>query len=250
MMRQIKRKSECASRTRHVRAAGVQLLMGAMAVGLIGTFSNSVQAQERFETDSIQFAEDTTVEFEFKSSKGAHQSTFGVVNLDRCQGQTIDTCERVPLFEEARPFDRDRVVRINDIRGSGAANNRVNDFLGTPGVTVLQPRSEYTFKANTRYAFYLASVYVHEVEVINPNTKRVERVEVQRRVDPVIYSRSASLFSKGLNGLGGGADQQNNSVGVRINWDDTGIIGKDSDSNDFVLEAGGYLVTVPCLPVK
>jgi hypothetical protein len=35
-------------------------------------------------------------------------------------------------------------------------------------------------------------------------------------------------------------------------WDDTGLPqpGKDQDFDDFVIEAGGYLVSVPCPAVR
>jgi hypothetical protein len=42
-------------------------------------------------------------------------------------------------------------------------------------------------------------------------------------------------------------------IGSRIAWDDDGLPqakGKDDDFDDFVIEAGGYLVSVPCPPVR
>jgi hypothetical protein len=87
-MRQIKRK----------RTAGLGLLIGAMASGLLGSFAAPVQAQDSFGNQVIQFPVDTTVEFEFKESHGAFQSSIGIVDLET--GQPVKV-----LFSEAKPYD-------------------------------------------------------------------------------------------------------------------------------------------------
>lgn len=228
----------------------------AIAVGVIGSLSAPAQAQpttDEFDNRAVQFAEDTVVEFEFDKSLGVYQSSFGIVNLSQCSGSTVDTCQKTELFREVRPFDKGESLTIEEQRRASLGQTRdPNDFIGTAGTTVLgETKKKFTFQANTRYAFYLDSVYVHDVAIKEGNSTRVER-RTDRK--PTVYSvnTESTRLSEGFTGLSRG--------GVRIQWDDTGIarvsqpgqINPDSDFNDFVVVAGGSLVdaTVPCVPVK
>jgi hypothetical protein len=215
-MRQIKRK----------RTAGLGLLIGAMASGLLGSFAAPVQAQDSFGNQVIQFPVDTTVEFEFKESHGAFQSSIGIVDLET--GQPVKV-----LFSEAKPYDafgtgqpQPRTFGQNNIGTS-------LDHLGTvQGGTVQNQFNEFTFQANKRYAFYLESV--------SPSG--------QTRRTVLSSSSLAAAFDGSLDsGNRGGA------VGSRIAWDDDGLpqAGRqDGDFDDFVIEAGGYLIEVGCPPVS
>lgn len=214
-MWQIKRKSE--------RTARVGLLTGAMAVGLFSSLSMPVRAQDSFQNQVIQFPVDTTVEFEFKESHGAYQSTLGIINVDT--GQPVKV-----LFSESKPYDA---------FGSGQAQTRSPgqnnigtpiDFLGTiQGGTVQNQLSEFTFEANTRYAFYLESV--------SPTG--------QTRRTVVSTNDLATRFDGSLD-----AGDRGGVVGSRVTWDDEGLprAGKDDDFDDFVIEAGGYLIDFNCPP--
>lgn len=200
------------------------------ALGLLGTLTGTAQAQEAFGTDAVQFAEDTTVEFEFKESHGAYQATFGVVNLD--------TGETTPLYVEAKPYDTYGSGQIEPSTGGQNDTGSSGDFLGTvQGGTVRNAQgeasalSEFTFRANSRYAFYL--------DTVSPTG--------QTRRSLRSTSNLATLFDGALD-----AGDRSGVVGTRVAWDDSGLPrpGKDSDFDDFVIEAGGYLVTVPCPPVR
>jgi hypothetical protein len=255
-MKQIKRRSDNPYGMLRDRITTVQLLLGAIAVGVLGSFATPVQAQtniDEFDNRAVQFTEDTVVEFEFDKSLGIYQSSFGVVNLSQCGGQTVDTCQKTELFREVRPFDKGEALTLEDKnRASQGQTRDPNDFIGTPGTTVLgETRKKFTFQANTRYAFYLDSVYIHDVAITEGGRTRVER-RTDRK--PTVYSvnTESTRLSEGFAGLSRG--------GVRIQWDDTGIprvsqpgqINPDSDFNDFAVIAGGSLVnaTVPCVPVR
>lgn len=258
-MRQIKFKSDKSKGlVRSDRVNLSRLLMGVMAAGVVGSLATPVQAQDRidiFENRRIQFAEDTVVEFEFDKSLGIYQSTFGIVNLGQCSGQTVDSCQKTELFQEVRPFDKGEALSLEDKRRSSQGQTRdPNDFIGTSGVTILgETKKKFTFQANTPYAFYLDSVYVHDVAITDRNGRTVR---VERRTDrkPTVYSvnTESTQLAEGFSGLSSG--------GVRIKWDDTGIprqsqpgqINPDNDFNDFLVIAGGSLVeaTVPCPPLR
>src|SRR4028118_934066 len=216
-MRQIKRGNK--------RLAGIQLLMGAMAAGLVGSLTAPVQAQDSFGNQVVQFPVDTTVEFEFKESHGAYQSTLGIVNVDT--GQPVKV-----LFSEVKPYD---AAGTGQTQPSSPGQNNTGtsvDFLGTvQGGTVQNQFSEFTFQANTRYGFYLESV--------SPSG--------QTRRTVLSTSDLAAVFNGALD-----AGNRGGITGTRIAWDDNGLPqpGKDQDFDDFVIEAGGYLVTVPCPPAQ
>lgn len=228
----------------------------ASAVGVVGSFAAPAQAQpttDEFDNRAVQFAEDTVVEFEFDKSLGVYQSSFGIVNLSQCSGSAVDTCQKTELFREVRPFDKGESLTLEEQRRASLGQTRdPNDFIGTAGTTVLgETKKKFTFQANTRYAFYLDSVYVHDVAVKEGNGTTVERRTDKK---PTVYSvnTESTRLPEGFTGLSRG--------GVRIQWDDTGIprvsqpgqINPDSDFNDFVVVAGGSLVdaTVPCVPVR
>lgn len=263
-MKQIKRRNDNPYGMLRDRLMTVQLLLGAItltgcfasAVGVLGSFATPVQAQtniDEFDNRAVQFTEDTVVEFEFDKSLGIYQSSFGIVNLSQCGGQTVDTCQKTELFREVRPFDKGEALTLEDkSRASQGQTRDPNDFIGTPGTTVLgETRKKFTFQANTRYAFYLDSVYIHDVAITEGGRTRVERRSDRK---PTVYSvnTESTRLSEGFAGLSRG--------GVRIQWDDTGIprvsqpgqINPDSDFNDFAVIAGGSLVnaTVPCVPVR
>ena len=216
-MRQIKRGNK--------RLAGIPLLMGAMAAGLVGSLTAPVQAQDSFGNQVVQFPVDTTVEFEFKESHGAYQSTLGIVNVDT--GQPVKV-----LFSEVKPYD---AAGTGQTQPSSPGQNNTGtsvDFLGTvQGGTVQNQFSEFTFQANTRYGFYLESV--------SPTG--------QTRRTVLSTSDLAAVFNGALD-----AGNRGGITGTRIAWDDNGLPqpGKDQDFDDFVIEAGGYLVTVPCPPAQ
>lgn len=216
-MRQINCRSKCA--------LGLGLLMEVMVTGLLSSFAAPVQAQDSFGQEVVQFPVDTTVEFEFKESHGAYQSTLGIINLDT--GQPVKV-----LFSEAKPYDS---AGTGESQPSAPGQNNTGtslDFLGTvQGGTVENQFSEFTFEANTRYGFYLESV--------SPTG--------QTRRSVLSSSALAAVFDGALD-----AGNRGEITGSRIAWDDSGLPrpGKDEDFDDFVVEAGGYLVTVPCPAVR
>jgi hypothetical protein len=216
-MNQIKRRSQFVT--------GIQLLTGAIAAGLIGSFAAPVQAQDSFGNQVVQFPVDTTVEFEFVESHGAYQSSIGIVNLDTNQPVAV-------LFSETKPYD---TAGTGQPQPSSPGQNNTGsavDFLGTvQGGTVRDQFTEFTFEANTRYGFYLESV--------SPTG--------QTRRTVLSTSDLAAIFDGALD-----AGDRGGITGTRIAWDDDGLPrpGKDSDFDDFVIEAGGYLVTAPCPPIR
>lgn len=216
-MNQIKRRSQFVT--------GIQFLTGAIAAGLVGSLAAPVQAQDSFGNQVVQFPVDTTVEFEFVESHGAYQSSIGVVNLDTNQPVAV-------LFSETKPYD---TAGTGQPQPSSPGQNNTGeaiDFIGTvQGGTVQDRFTEFTFEANTRYGFYLESV--------SPTG--------QTRRTVLSTSDLAAVFDGALD-----AGDRSGITGTRIAWDDAGLPrpGKDSDFDDFVIEAGGYLVTAPCPPIR
>ena len=165
-------------------------------------------ASETFDNQAIQFDRDTSVEFEFVESRGAYQSTFGVVNLS--------TGEKTPLFQEVKPSDENQQT-----------SSKQKDFLGTPGNTVPQPFAEFSFKANTPYSLYLESTINGKDGGIVYTSNRVNKAGNQQ-----------AKLSENFSGLEDGR-------GVKISWDDTGSLlvkpnKDDNDYDDFVVIAGGF----------
>ncbi|MCA1991364.1 MAG: hypothetical protein LDL41_04845 [Coleofasciculus sp. S288] len=204
------------------RAPSIPLLIGAIAAGLVGFLAAPVRAQDFLGNETIQFSEDTTIEFEFKRTMGANRSTLGVRN--------IDTGEEAVLFREVTPFD-------GYVPGQPLTSSPT-DFVGTVeagtvknGLGQASQFAEFKFKANNRYVFYLDSV--------SPSGQTTRTFEST--------NASAAQFNGALDGGSAG-----DAVGVRVAWDDDGLPSenKDFDNDDFIIEAGGYLVTVTCPPVR
>lgn len=201
------------------------VLMGAIGAGLISSLTTVVRAQDLFGNQVIQFPEDTTIEFEFKESHGAYQSSLGILNLDTNQPEAV-------LFKEVKPYDDYGSGKSQTRNPNGSNLGTKYDYVGTvEGGTVPNRMAEFTFKANTRYAFYLESV---------SSTGQTRRVVLSN--NPMATQFNGNLDSGEHDGI----------VGSRLLWDDDGLPGarKDNDFDDFVVEAGGYLIQVTCPPTQ
>lgn len=200
-----------------IRLVAIASLPAAAAIA--STLAMPVKALETFGNNGIQLDADTIVEFEFVESNGAYQSSFGVINLD--------TGEKTALLVEAKPADTAQdVERPSSYTDETGASTR-RDFKGTPGNAVPRPLVEFTFKANTRYAFYLESTIngrpagiLYSTDAQNPN------------------NRQQTQFEGGFTTLGDGN-------GAVIRWDDTGAAlvrttDQDRDFDDFIVRAGGF----------
>jgi hypothetical protein len=180
--------------------------------GLALMTSSPVLAADNFDNQMIQFGQDTSVEFEFVESHGAYQSAFGVVNLA--------TGEKTPLLGEVKTDD-----------GNTSGSSRQNDFIGTPGNTVPQVFSEFSFKANTPYSLYLESQY-------------------KGKDAGTVFSTTAINKAKNKQAqLNGDFASLADGKGLLVSWDDTGSVlvksnKDDADFNDFVVAIGGYK---PCV---
>jgi hypothetical protein len=183
--------------------SALRLGVGMIAGAAIATFSQSAKAVEDFNNNFIRFEKDVAVEFEFVESRGAYQSTFGVINLV--------SGEKTPLLAEVKSSD-----------DGSLTSPRSRDFLGTAGNTVPQPLTEFTFKAGQPYAFYLDSTYQgREAGTVYSSNNRNLGGQLQSR----------------MGDMGGLANQ-----GLKIEWDDTGSVlsrRNDLDFNDFQVIAGG-----------
>lgn len=210
-------------RRRNKRPIESQLILTALAVGLGSFLATPAQAQDSFGNTAVEFPIDTTVEFEFKESHGAYQSTLGVINLD--------TREEVDLFAEVKPYDSYQTGQPQ-VPVPGQDNTGMpRDYLGTvDGGTVKDRLIEYTFKANTPYAFFLESV--------SPTG--------QTRRTVLSTDTLAATFDGNLD-----SGTRNAVTGSRVKWDDSGLpqAGKDNDYDDFIIEAGGFLIN-PCPPLR
>jgi len=205
--------------------AGTSLLAASAPAQLPGEVQQDTLGNRAF-----VFSEDTVVEFEVKETHGAYQSTVGIVNLDRRE-QTV-------LFREVKPYDnygdRQRQPASPGVNNTGTPI----DYLGTVGGgTIVNGEGnasslvEFTFKAGERYTLYLESV-----SPTGATRRTVQAINL-----------NAAQFQGGLD-----SGQDNELVGTRISWDDQGLPrpGKDNDFDDFVLEAGGYLIKVTCPQVQ
>jgi hypothetical protein len=175
-----------------------------VAGAVISSFAQSARAAEDFNNNFVRFEKDVAVEFEFIESRGAYQSTFGVINLV--------SGEKTPLLAEGKPSDDPSLT-----------SPRSTDFLGTPGNTVAQPLNEFLFKAGQPYAFYLDSTY-------------------QGREAGTVYSSNNRNINSQLQTKVGDSAALSDSKGLRIEWDDTGSVlsrRDDRDFNDFLVIAGG-----------
>jgi hypothetical protein len=196
-------KKTMSNRFKSAYRLGWAVVAGAM----IGSFAQSAKAAEDFNNNFIRFEKDVAVEFEFMESRGAYQSTFGVINLV--------TGEKTPLLAEVKPSDDPSLT-----------SPRSTDFLGTPGNTVPQPLNEFLFKAGQPYAFYLDSTYQgREAGTVYSSNNRNLNGQLQTKVGD-------------MSGL--------SSQGLAIEWDDTGSVlsrRDDRDFNDFKVMAGGNSTT-------
>ncbi|MBE9127758.1 hypothetical protein IQ257_13320 [Coleofasciculus sp. LEGE 07092] len=193
-----------------------------IAAALVSSLAAPVQAQDMFENRAIQFSEDTIVEFEFLQSHGSYLATLGVRNET--------TGEETVLFREIKAYD---AFGTGQVQGSSRGQNDLgsqSDFVGTVnGGTVASRFSEFTFKANNRYVFFLESV--------SPTG------QTRRNI------LSTQNFTRFMGSLDGGST--GNITGTRLSWEDGGQVevGSDDDFDDFVIEAGGYLVDFNCPPI-
>ena len=219
-------------------------------LGLLNAMSLGAVAEDIIGNKGITFQEDTIIEMEFIESHGAYQSTFGVVDLDTCQtsaSQAInyDTCSKTPLLSEVKASDSfDNVYRRSTYE-TDLKESRNNDFLGTPGNTVPNFKTEFLFKANKRYAFYLESKFdgkpagtVYTTDLLNSQGNRqalfneagldTEAV-AKRRNNPQFDANKFDVLIKG---------------GLLLNLDDTGSklvknVDEDTDFDDFIVGIGG-----------
>lgn len=244
---------------------GKQLLAGALAFGCLGFLSPPARSQERFGNNLIQFDQDTVVEFEVQFTQGANRSEFGVIVdpgpianriTDPNQFDDLKAQGRlVPLFIETQSFDNSNVnVPVGDFLGTVNAGTIIDvtqqGTFAVPGVEFVQvnpTKSDgrgtmtvaYTFKANTPYALYLGTY-------TSTNDVFIRTLESR---DPQAVGSQGGLNSP----LGIGNDR-----GEAIVWEDKGeghfnpqgnivLEPSDQDFNDFVIVAGGILVTPLCI---
>jgi hypothetical protein len=199
----------------------VKLAIASLAMGgLWGLLPETASAQtDQFDNQGMIFEVDTVVEFEFLQSNGAYQSTFGVMNLN--------TGEKTPLLVEVKPSDQFQDVNAPSQRREHLAPEDTKDFRGTPGNTVPDYLTEFTFKANTPYVLYLESWF-------------------DGRPTGILYSANSRnpggnqqfLFDGNFAKLGDG--------GLLLRIDDTGstlvkLGEQDDDFDDFIVGIGGYL---------
>ena len=226
-------------------------------LGLLNVLSLPASGEDILSNRGIRFDEDTIVEFEFKESHGAYQSTFGVIDLDSCQTDPsgvimFDTCVKTPLLKEVKPSDTfDTVYRRSSYETTQGIDN---DFLGSPGNTVPEPLAEFMFEANRKYAFYLESQFngkpagiVYSTDFFNSQGNRqalfsdedlsTEAVAKRRDNPEFNENKFASLIDGG----------------VLVSIDDTGsqLVQdslQDTDFDDFKVGiGGGYTCNYPKL---
>lgn len=220
--------------------------------GFFNAITLSASAADYIGNQGISFERDTIVEFEFIESHGAYRSTFGAIDLDSCQvdasGEIVfDSCQKTPLFEEVKPADNyeyERVYRNSSYETDlGKADSE--DFIGTPGNTVPQPKAEFLFEAGKRYAFYLKSEFegrpsgvVYSTDFFNPQKDRQALFENEIISTTEVATRRRSPSANKFDSLVDG--------GLLINFDDTGSTlvdrdRQDADFDDFVVGIGGAL---------
>lgn len=167
----------------------------AIAMGTLGLLNTPAAAEDYVGNQGISFERDTIVEFEFIESHGAYQSTFGAIDLDSCQTDASGTivfnsCDKTPLIKEVKPSDNYEYEKVyrNSSYVTNLGNADSEDFLGTPGNTVTQPKAEFLFEAGKRYAFYLESEFegrsagiVYSADTINSQSERQALFENELR---------------------------------------------------------------------
>lgn len=226
------------------------------AVGLLTLLNLPARAGELFGNEGIQFQQDTIVEFEFIVSHGAYQSTFGVIDLDSCATDSLDTCKKTPLLWEEKPSDTADTIYRRSTYQDNVRINDLDDFKGTPGDAVPNSLAEFLFKAGKRYAFYLESAFngkpvdvMYSTNLFNPEDNRqalfnseppdTENLMMVTRRN--ILTDTEDKFQELVNG------------GVLIRWDDTGaeLVRRelqDVDFDDFIVGVGGEIDD--CIPLE
>ena len=179
--------------------------------------AHAIAADLSLGNSGLRFNRDTAVESRFLESHGAYQSTFGVLNLD--------TKQKTPLLVETKPADDPAPIA----RPSTGLNDRGTrfDFLGTPGRAVPQAVTQFTFRANNNYVFYLESTFngrpagtVYSTDTLNPNRER-----------QVIFTGTPTDLCT--------------PSGMTLAWDDTGAKlvknrqQQDRDFDDFIVRLRG-----------
>lgn len=207
-------------------SAGLGRAIGAVSVGvgwLASSFSMQAYAADlSIGNQGLQFGQDTTLRTEFVESHGAYQSTFGVINLT--------TNEKTPLLIETKPSDNPETIFKPSMRRSSVGTKL--DFLGTPGNAVPNPTSNYTFRPNNQYVFYLESTFNGRPTGILYSTDRLNP-EQERHVQ--FNGSIASLCQPS---------------GMLLGWDDTGsrIVrsrpDQDRDFDDFIVRVRNTGCTV------
>ncbi|WP_218079807.1 hypothetical protein [Anthocerotibacter panamensis] len=185
------------------------------------------KAADVFGNAGIRFEVDTIVEFEFVRSHGAYQSTFGV--------EDVETRQKTPLLAEVKPSDTAGNPCVPYNSQDDSTKTTEIDFLGTPGNTVPKFLTEFAFKANKRYRFYLESTYNYgncPVSTVSTGGKSAQT----RYSDGVNINGQFNLkFDKNFPGLSAG--------GAVLRWDDSNDIvprtSEDHDFDDFIVVAGG-----------
>ncbi len=195
--------------------------IAALSVVGLAAIAPAVRAQDALSNNTIQFPEDTVIEFELIDTHGYYQSTFGVIDVTNRQ--------KTPLFIEIKPYN-ERVASVPGRDDTGTTP----DFPGTvEGGSVVNGNREsskfikHTFKAGVPYVFYMDSM--------DPRTQQIK----------TSYISTNALATRFSGSLTAGA------TGNLIEWDDSGLPkpGKDSDFDDFAIIAGGFELT-PCPLVR
>jgi hypothetical protein len=194
----------------------IALLAGVATTDVAIAQSMASMPDELFGSQGIQFAQDTIVEFEFVESNNAYQSTFGVIDLT--------TGEKMPLFQEQGSADGTQTIARPSTYQDDTGSASANDFKGTPGQVVQQPKSEFQFAANKSYALYLESSY-------------------EGKPAGTVYSTNIKNINGQKQTEFGGQFGQLSEGGVMLRWEDTGslfVSQEDADYDDFIVRAGGH----------
>jgi hypothetical protein len=179
-------------------------------------FSAAAPAQAAsFNTQSIQFEQDTAVKFNFLGSRGMFQSSLGIYHVQNSMPTLIKT-----LFSETKRSD----------------NGAQNEWRGTPGNTVLDGEQVFTFLANRIYTLGLNSGY--DGSVYSNSTLNIGGGQQAVFGAPSLWDEinvgttrpfaDAGQFTNGLSALFNG--------GALISFDDRGN-GSDRDFQDFTVTA-------------
>lgn len=213
-------------------------LLPAAATAISGILCVAPNAEAfSFGNSSIVFDKDTTVDFGFVVSHGKFMSQFGVAEINNGKiGQ------RYTIFGENSP---------------GYDTPATNDYKGTAGTTVAQPKGKFTFAAGVEYSLYLDSILLKpDGTPWNPKPATVlsnsslNRTLGLRDANPIRYSVDNQMGRPyGYNTTGGQVDQVLFSgdlfnSGVLMRWEDNGA-GGHIDYNDFSVTAKARPIPEP-----